>query len=246
MNTEEFDESIEYLGAGSVENNYLAASALFKEQELNFSELIAVDNTDYKAQVKEIETNQSQRLNAVNDLDTKLVQIETEDISSFAKEVEKYRASAVKKAEKLAILIGKPSPNFNFKTPSGEEKTLADFAGKYLYIDVWATWCGPCKAEIPALQDLVKKYEGKNITFLSISTDKKEKEEAWKAMIIEKKMTWMQLIADKDWSADFIQDYAINSIPRFILIDPNGNVVTPDALRPSNEKLAALFDELGI
>ena len=246
INTDEFDETVHYDGVGAKENNYLAASSLFKESAVNFSELIAVDNLNYEEQIKEITIKQSERLNAVSDLDAKLIEIEKEEIDSFAKEVEEYRTSAIQKAEKLATLIGKPSPNFKFKTPNGEEKTLADFAGKYLYVDVWATWCGPCKAEIPALQALVNKYEGKNITFLSISTDKQEKLEEWKNMIIEKEMTWTQLIADKDWTSDFVQDYFINSIPRFILIDPNGNVVDPDVLRPSNEKLVALFDELGI
>jgi len=246
INTEEFDETVEYSGNGAKENNYLAANSLFKEQEVNFSELADIENTNYKTQLAEIEEKLKARLAAVSDLDSKFIEIEKDEISSFFQDIEEYRSSAIKKAETLAKLIGNPSPNFKFKTPDGEEKTLADFSGKYLYVDVWATWCGPCKAEIPALQELVDLYEGKNINFLSISTDKSEKEEEWKNMIIDKQMTWTQVISDKDWSSDFVQDYSINSIPRFILIDPKGNVVDPDALRPSDEKLVTLFNELGI
>jgi len=246
INTEQFDESIEYSGTGSKENNYLADLALFKEENVDFSELSDTANHNYKSQLTELEKTLKQRLNSTNGLDSILVAMENKSIESFAQEIEEYRISAIKKAEKLAALIGKPSPSFNFKDPEENEKTLADFEGKYLYIDVWATWCGPCKAEIPALQDLVNKYEGKNINFLSISTDKAEKKEDWKNMIIDKNMTWTQLIADKGWSSDFVQGYSINSIPRFILIDPSGNVVNPDAPRPSNKKLVSLFDELGI
>ncbi len=246
MNTDEFDETIEYSGVGSKENNYLADLALFKEKNINFSELVDVENQDYKEQLKTIEQQLKERLAAVEGLDSTLIALENESIESLSQEIEKQRALAIEKAEKLASLIGGPSPEFSFKTPEGTTKSLVDFTGKYLYIDVWATWCGPCKAEIPALQELVNKYKGKNINFLSISTDKQEKLEEWKSMIVDKKMTWNQVIADKDWSSDFIQAYFINSIPRFILIDPKGYVVNPDAPRPSNNKIEQLFNELGI
>ncbi|NCP52647.1 MAG: thioredoxin, partial [Flavobacteriales bacterium] len=70
--------------------------------------------------------------------------------------------------------------------------------------------------------------------------------EGWKKMIAEKDLGGIQLFADKAWESDFIQGLRINSIPRFILIDPNGNIVNPDAPRPSSPKLTKLFESLNI
>lgn len=77
-------------------------------------------------------------------------------------------------------MIDKPSPIFeNFENIKGGTTSLKDLKGKYVYIDVWATWCGPCKAEIPHLKSLEEKYQGKNIVFVSISVDSKEDHDAW-------------------------------------------------------------------
>ena len=70
--------------------------------------------------------------------------------------------------------------------------------------------------------------------------------EDWKAMVKDKELGGIQIFAPKGWQSEFVQNYKINGIPRFILIDPDGNVVTPDAPRPSSEKLKELFTELNI
>ncbi|MCK0130820.1 TlpA family protein disulfide reductase [Flavobacteriaceae bacterium F08102] len=142
---------------------------------------------------------------------------------------------------------GAPSPVFtDFVNNAGGTSSLSDFKGKYVYIDVWATWCGPCLAEVPYLKEIEKKYHGKNIEFVSISIDTQNKREAWSKMIADKQLGGVQLLADKDWNTEFILAYKINSIPRFILIDPKGNIVSWNAPRPSNKALISLFDELGI
>jgi thiol-disulfide isomerase/thioredoxin len=116
--------------------------------------------------------------------------------------------------------------------------------GKYVYIDVWATWCGPCRAEIPYLKKAEEKYHGKNIEFVSISVDTDKDHDKWKNFVTEKALGGIQLFADKNWNSDFIKAFGINSIPRFILIDPNGVVVDADAKRPSNPKLIEQLDGL--
>ena len=142
---------------------------------------------------------------------------------------------------------GAPSPVFtDYVNNAGGTSSLIDFKGKHVYIDVWATWCGPCLAEVPALKKIEKQYHGKNIEFVSISIDTQDKREAWSKMIADKALGGVQLLADKDWSTDFIQAYKINSIPRFILLDPKGNIVSWNAPRPSKEELITLFNELGI
>lgn len=143
-----------------------------------------------------------------------------------------------------SLLTLKKSPNFNYDNYSGGKTSLEDLKGKYVYIDIWATWCGPCINEIPSLKKIEKKYEDKNITFVSISID--ENINKWKNFIKGRKLSGIQLIADKGIESDFIVRYAIKAIPRFILIDPDGNIILPDAPRPSSVDLIAKLTELGL
>lgn len=114
--------------------------------------------------------------------------------------------------------------------------------GKFTYIDVWATWCGPCKAEIPYLAKLVEKEKGnKNMQVISISIDKDV--EAWKKMINADKPAWPQYNVNGDTEKLFIQQWGISGIPRFIMIDNNGNIFNADAPRPSDEKTAKIIEE---
>ena len=158
------------------------------------------------------------------------------------------KAIIKEKYNKLTALAkGKQSPNFvNYENYKGGTTSLSDLKGKYVYIDVWATWCGPCKREIPFLKEVESKYHGKNIEFVSISIDKESDHDKWKTMIEEKELGGTQLFADNNWSSSFVKDYQIQGIPRFILIDPDGNIVNANAPRPSSSKLIELFDELKI
>lgn len=139
---------------------------------------------------------------------------------------------------------GTPSPDFTYENHKGGTTSLADFKGKYVYIDVWATWCGPCRGQIPYLKEIEKKYHDKNIVFVSLSIDKQKDYDKWKELVTKESLGGVQLIADKDWESDFAVAYNIKSIPRFILIDPKGNVVNADAPRPSEDVLQELLDNL--
>ncbi|WP_299113704.1 TlpA disulfide reductase family protein [uncultured Winogradskyella sp.] len=165
------------------------------------------------------------------------------------------RIMETKFATRAALPKGTVSPTFvDYENFAGGKTSLKDLKGKYVYIDVWATWCGPCLKEIPSLKKLEKEFKNKNIQFVSISVDegrgyKGDAEEAykgWKKMVAEKELGGMQLIADKGFRSDFIQDYQISGIPRFILLDPEGNIVNADAPRPSNPDLAKLLNSLKI
>lgn len=142
---------------------------------------------------------------------------------------------------------GDLSPKFiNYKNNNEGVVSLDDFNGKYIYIDIWATWCKPCIKEIPYLNSLEKKYNNKNIQFVGISIDNKSALKKWKKMIVDKKMSGIQLIADNMKQSSFMKEYQVNAIPRYILIDPEGKIVTANAPRPSNIKLTELFNELGL
>lgn len=149
---------------------------------------------------------------------------------------------------KLRVLNpGQPSPKFvNYKNYEGEITSLDDLTGKYVYIDVWATWCAPCKVEIPFLKEIEKQYHEKNIAFVSVSVDMSKDYDKWRKMVKKEELGGIQLFADKNFESDFIKNYMIQGIPRFILIDPQGNIVTANAPRPSDKKLKELFDELTI
>ena len=149
-------------------------------------------------------------------------------------------------AKVKAMTSGGASPDFDYENHKGGKTSLSSLKGKYIYIDVWATWCGPCHREIPALQKLEEDYKGKNIHFVSISIDAKKDYEKWKKMVTDKQLGGIQLIADNDWNSKFATEYAIVSIPRFILIDPDGKIVNADAPRPSDPALVALFNDLKI
>ncbi len=146
---------------------------------------------------------------------------------------------------------GQPAPKFfDFENYNGGTTSLDDLLnkGKYLYIDVWATWCGFCKKEIPLLKRLEEEYHGKNIEFVSISVDAKQAHDKWKQTIEDREMTGIQLFSGKKQDdLEWAQKFLIKGLPKFIIIDPQGNIVNPNAPAPSQgEKLISLFDELGV
>jgi thiol-disulfide isomerase/thioredoxin len=145
------------------------------------------------------------------------------------------------------LAAGSPSPKFtDYEDNEGGTKSLEDLKGKYVYVDVWATWCGPCIAEIPSLKKVEKAFHGKNIQFLSISIDADKDHDKWKKMITEKELGGMQLMADNNWESQFVEDFMIKGIPRFILIDPKGNILDANAPRPSDKQLVATLNGLNL
>lgn len=127
------------------------------------------------------------------------------------------------------LYAGKPAPDAAFYDTTNKVMHLSDFKGKLLYVDVWATWCGPCKREIPELIRLEEEYKGKNIHFLSVSTDKDVN--TWRNYLRKNKMAGMQTHQSDSPSENMSNLYMVNSIPRFILIDVKGNIISADAPR---------------
>ena len=151
--------------------------------------------------------------------------------------------------EKYAILKnltpGKKSPEFDYENYNGGTTSLESLRGKYVYIDVWATWCGPCLREIPYIKEVEKDYRDKNIEFVAISIDEAKDYDKWRGMIEERELVGTHLYTGGDaWQSEFTQAYNVRGIPRFILIDPEGNIFDADTYRPSDPKLRELFDEI--
>ncbi len=242
MDAKMFDESIVYSGVGSAENNYLAQATL-SGSSLGLNKLIEMNEADFMAAIDNKTKSDLAKLESSN-LDVNFIALQKNNI-------ERSRAglTAFLKDRKAKLLLNNALNNsmsspFDYLNFKGGNTKLSDFNGKYVYIDVWATWCGPCIAEIPFLKKVEEKYEGKNIAFVSISVDVQKDFEKWKKFVAEKQLGGVQLFADKDWNSDFIKSFGINSIPRFILIDPSGKVVSADAARPSDSKLSEQLDAL--
>jgi thiol-disulfide isomerase/thioredoxin len=242
MDAKMFDESIVYSGVGSAENNYLA-QAVLSGSSLGLNKLIEMNEADFMVAIDNKTKSDLAKLESSN-LDVNFIALQKNNI-------ERSRAgmTAFLKDRKAKLLLNNALNNsmsspFDYLNFKGGNTKLSDFNGKYVYIDVWATWCGPCIAEIPFLKKVEEKYEGKNIAFVSISVDVQKDFEKWKKFVKDKQLGGIQLFADKNWNSDFIKSFGINSIPRFILIDPSGKVVSADAARPSDSKLSEQLDAL--
>lgn len=134
----------------------------------------------------------------------------------------------------LNLKSGMAAPNFKANTRDGKEVKLSDLKGKKVYVDVWATWCGPCIAEVPYLKELEEELHGENIEFVSVSIDDIKDTEKWKNFIDEKQLSGVQLMAENAWQSDVVLDYNIKGIPRFLMIDEENNIISSNATRPSD------------
>ncbi len=243
VDAQKFDETIIFAGKGAAESNFMVKTAL-NQQEFNKGVLAMLElpKAEFDEKLNAYVSGFSSRLEN-KALDTAFASSQKKNIEYLQKQLTGMHGE--KMYIKTNLAKGKSAPKFvNYEKPDRETVSLDDLKGKYVYIDVWATWCPPCIAEIPSLQQLEKDYHDKNIQFVSISVDKRDDYFTWTDMIEEKNLGGLQLYANEDKS--FSEAYRISSIPRFILIDPDGNLVDADAPRPSEPKLRELFSSLGI
>ena len=122
----------------------------------------------------------------------------------------------------------------------GNAFKFEDLKGKYVYVDVWASWCGPCKAEIPFLKKLEKACEGKNIAFVGISLDARRSD--WLRILEKEKLEGIQVLGGPE--AQIAKDYKIEGIPRFLLLDREGRLINGNMTRPSDPKTKEVIDSL--
>lgn len=134
---------------------------------------------------------------------------------------------------------GMPAPLFDATSVDGKQMNLADLRGKYVVIDVWATWCGPCREQSPKFEKLAIKYKKENIQFVALSID--ERVDHWITQAKRKSKSVLQLHVNNE--GRFSKEYDASSIPRFILIDPQGNFIDSEMAYPSGKDFEKLLRE---
>ena len=163
--------------------------------------------------------------------------------NQFVKDFYKERLDQLK-ANKLPDLNSARKRAFDFTLQDAAGKTykLDDFKGKMVFVDFWASWCAPCRAQIPYQRELEKAYEGKDVVFLSVSLDRSK--EDWLKAVKEEDLHGYVLHAEGDFQNPFPKAYQIQSIPRYLLIDASGNIISDNMIRPQSKKeITAVFDE---
>lgn len=165
-----------------------------------------------------------------------------------------HSGSSVKDAyrERIDILEANRLPDLNaprkraydfmLHDSTGKAYRLDDFKGKLVFVDFWASWCAPCKAQIPYQKELEKAYAGKAVVFLSVSLDRSKP--AWLKAVKDEDLHGYILHAENDFRNEFPKAYGVESIPRYMLIDAAGNVISDNMMKPQNKKeIKTIFDE---
>lgn len=163
-----------------------------------------------------------------------------DEVSTFAQNIQNkdFKTEVVSKIEQVSKLLpGQPAPDIEIEDIKGNKQMLSDFKGKVIYLDLWATWCGPCIQESPAFEALSKKYTRKDIIFLPVSTDTDTPK--WLNYLDEHHKDLTQYHStDKALKTE----WAIFYIPRFILIDKNFTIINAYAPKPSSEEITPIID----
>ncbi len=226
---------------GDVYLNYLVELDYQKDSTLKDDPLYKMKkvNTTYKGPIREYVLHRMMRAGIFRAGTLEALDNCRHNFSGFLADIRdrQYHASIESEfAKKEAVLhrteVGQPAPVFTLTSDINTSHSLSDFKGKVVYLDLWASWCGPCRVETPDFQQLYEKYKNdERVAFISIAVSDGEKE--WRKALGEDKPGWLQLI---DKNKVVLTTYAANFIPKFILIDKQGRIADFNAPRPSEKE----------
>lgn len=233
IDTEMFDETLDF--TGSKESSFLAWEYIFSETN-DWPDFMFMPEEELSSAIE----------TSFAPIFEKLAEFKESNPSfyeNYMKNHDGYMAYINQRREILATLPqpGEDAIDFSFPDRDGNEVSLSSLVGNVVFVDVWAAWCGPCRAEMPALLVLEEEYHDKGVTFLGVNVD--EEPEKGMAMIDEKGLKGTHIFTS-GWKTQFMQDYAINGIPRFMVFDKEGKVAHVDSPRPSSDEIRPLLDSL--
>lgn len=131
--------------------------------------------------------------------------------------------------ERLQVLktvaVGAEAPAISQKTPAGKVVSLADYRGKYVLVDFWASWCGPCRAENPALTKVYNEYKNRNFDILGVSFDDEKGRDKWLKAVKEDNLPWTQVSDLRGFESDAAKRYNVQAIPQNYLVGPDGKIL---------------------
>lgn len=139
-----------------------------------------------------------------------------------------------------AVSIGATAPDFSLNTPEGKPVALSSYRGKYVLVDFWASWCGPCRQENPNVTKVYNEYKAKNFDILGVSLDNEKARDKWLKAIQDDQLAWTQVSDLKGWQNQAAELYHVQAIPQNFLVDPTGKIVATnlrgDALKQTLTK----------
>ena len=248
-----FDNSVIFEGENAINSKYMLDKTILEENLLNTYSLSDFTKSQLNIKLKEI-SNELNSFYTKNDkIDTVLVHQAQKSLKFLIKGYHDFVDEKINLKNDLPK--GSKSPSFkDFEDNLGNKVSLSDFKGKYVYINFWASWCEPCFNEFSALEELIDEYKDKNIEFIGMSINDgsfhdnslPKAKEAWINKIEELNLTNTQLIIPNGKATKFIRAYRITGIPIYLIIDPDGNIVTPYAPNPSNKELKKLLNNLNL
>jgi peroxiredoxin len=141
-----------------------------------------------------------------------------------------------------SIAIGQPAPEIALPDTTGQMVKLSSMKGKYVLVDFWAKWCGPCRQENPNVVRVYHKFKDKGFTVFGVSLDRRK--EDWMRAIAEDKLAWTHVSDLKYWQSEAAKTYNITGIPFSLLLDPNGIIIAKNLRGAAlDKKLAEVFNK---
>jgi len=178
------------------------------------------------------------RMQEVNRLFAKYVVTEDQR-RRFLREIERVNRLHLEQG------IGAPGFDFTYNDVHGNEVSFSDFRGRIVYLNVWATWCAPCRAELPHKKRIEEHFAGNdNIVFVNVSLDNLRDIQRWRGFVKDNELGGVQLHGNIDGPMNFRTLYGITGIPRFMIFDKQGNIISTDASRPSSPEIIPLLTRL--